>query len=125
VLLNVVFAQTTGKPGLALGPFPGLRIEGEIVRDRERGEALARHTDHHWLVGNEHFFRLDIAGPVKIRFVKTGATSQDFGPFEHFSCADGIAYADREFFATLAETTGNWHCIQSAEDWPAFEIIPA
>jgi hypothetical protein len=125
VLLNVVFAQTTGKPSLALGPFPGLRIEGEIVRDRERGEALARHTDHHWLVGNEHFFRLDIAGPVKIRFVKTGATSQDFGPFEHFSCADGIAYADREFFATLAETTGNWHCIQSAEDWPAFEVIPA
>jgi hypothetical protein len=125
MLLNVVFAQTTGKPGLALGPFPGLRIEGEIVRDRERGEALARHTDHHWLVGNEHFFRLDIAGPVKIRFVKTGTTSQDFGPFEHFSCADGIAYADREFFATLAETTGNWHCIQSAEDWPAFEVLPA
>jgi hypothetical protein len=62
---------------------------------------------------------------VQIRFVKTGATSQDFGPFEHFSCADGIAYADREFFATLAETTGNWHCIQSAEDWPAFEVIPA
>jgi hypothetical protein len=124
-MLNLVFAHTAGKPGLALGPFPGLRVEGEVVREKERGEALARHTDHHWAVGVEHFFRLDVSGPVKIRLMKEGTTSQEFGPFEHFSCADGIAYADREFFASLAETTGNWHCIQSAEDWPSFEVLSA
>jgi hypothetical protein len=124
-MLNLLFARTAGKPALALGPFPGLRIEGEVMRDKERGEALARHTDHQWAVGSEKFFRLDVAGPVKIRFMKGATASEEFGPFQHFSCADGIAYADREFFASLAETTGNWHCIKSAEDWPSFEVVPA
>jgi hypothetical protein len=124
-MLNLVFAHTAGKPGRSLGPFRRLAIEGEVLRDKEHGEALARHTDHHWAVGGESFFRLDIAGPVKVRFLKGDTASQDFGPFEHFSCADGIAYADREFFASLAETTATWHCIASAEDWPSFEVVPA
>jgi hypothetical protein len=124
-MLNLVFAHTAGKPGLSLGPFPGLRIEGEVVRDKGRGETLARHTDHNWAIGDQHFFRLDVSGPVKIRFLNGATESREFGPFEHFSCANGIAYADREFFASLAETTGHWHCIQSAEDWPVFEVVPA
>jgi hypothetical protein len=121
-MLKLVFASTTaGQPGLSLGPLRAFRIEGQLVRN-DRGEPIAQHTEHHWETGGGKYFRIDVAGPVTVRFFDGRRKSEPFGPFEHFSCADGIAYADREFFASLAQATGHWHCVELAEDWPAFEI---
>jgi hypothetical protein len=126
-MLKLVFtAATAGKPVVDLGPMPAFRIEGELMRN-DRGEPIARHTQHHWETGGGKYFRIDVPGPVTVRFfdLDGGRKSDIFGPFEHFSCADGIAYADREVFASLTEAAGHWHCTGLAEDWPAFEISAA
>ena len=42
-----------------------------------------------------------MAGPVRLRFEKDGVPPQDFGPFEHYSMADGIAYVQAAVDAGL------------------------
>ena len=124
-MLTLVFAHTDGKPGLSLGPYRGFRVEGQNLLERAGDAALARHRNHQWEHEGKTYFRLDVEGPVRLRLENEGVKSRWFGPFQHYSMADGMAYTDRLFFASLAETTGLWYCIELAEDWPVIEVMPA
>ena len=123
-MVTLNFGQTAGERGLQLGPFPSFRVEGELLRSLPDGEVLARHVDHSWEVNGSTYFRLDVAGPVRVHFDK-GDEARSFGPYRHYSMADGIAYVDRLFFASLSAASGQWHCIELPEDWPGFSVVSA
>ena len=124
-MIHLVFAQTAGADPLKVGPFPAFRVEGELLRQSSGSPTIARHSNHLWEVEGRQFFRLDCPGPLNVQFENaSGETSRSFGPFQHFSMADGIAYVDRNFFASLAETTGHWYCADIG-DWPIMTVSAA
>jgi hypothetical protein len=123
--MRLVFAQSAGADPCYVDNIPAIRVEGEALNNASTGELIARHVAQEWKVGGKEYFRLDIEGPVSVRLEADGRRPASYGPYRHFSCADGIAYVDHQFFASLAHTTKMWHCIESEEDWPAFEVTPA
>jgi hypothetical protein len=124
-MLRLLFANTSGGRPRALEGLPGLCVEGPELKNLSSHQAIARHADHDWAVDGQHYFRVDITGPVRVRFQGNGRESRFFGPFQHFSCADGIAYVDHLFFASYSQAANIWHCIELKEDWPGFIVVPA
>lgn len=123
-MFKLDFGDTAGQPGIHVGPSSSFLIEHDLLREGPEGAVIARHRDHHWeMEDGRKFFRLDVAGPVRLRFEKEGRPPQHFGPFEHYSMADGIAYVDRRFFASFSEKSGLWHCVELQEDWDRFSVV--
>jgi hypothetical protein len=123
--MRLVFGQSAGADPCHIDNIPAIRIEGEALKDRSTGALIAQNVSNEWKLGGKEYFRLDVEGPVRLHFESAGGHTGAYGPFRHFSCADGIAYVDHQFFASLAHTTKMWHCIDSKEDWRAFEVTPA
>jgi hypothetical protein len=68
---------------------------------------LAHHHRHKWRVQGREFFRVDCACPVTLHFENEYAESSEvYGPFLHFSCADGILYGDGAICANIDLETG-------------------
>src|SRR5919109_2509388 len=109
-MLKLVFAEVGPGPTLELGPFPAIRIDGEVLRAERGGSPLARHRDHSWTVQGRNFFRLDCEAPVRLHFEnEKGERSATYGPFFHFSCADGIAYGDGTIYGNVDLETNRWY----------------
>lgn len=51
--------------------------------------------------------------------------SARFGPFTHFSSADGVAFAERETFAHLDPATDQWSCSRCEGTWRTLIVTPA
>jgi hypothetical protein len=116
--LKVVFAEAGPGPTLELAQLPELRIDGETLRASRGGSVLARHERHSWLVGKRVFFRLDCASPVTLHFENGHSEASGvYGPFLHFSCADGIAYGDGAIQANLDLSTGLWYGHRDLRYW--------
>ena len=124
--LKLVFAETGPGPTVELGPFLEVRIDGEALRARRGGEVLARHRSHAWLVHERSFFRLDCASPVCLHFENEySECSPVYGPFMHFSMADGIAYGDGAIYANLDVETKRWYDHRGQRYWPELVVKPA
>ena len=123
-MLELLFSQTAGtEPTESVGPVPSFRIEGANVRLSPGGPVLARHADHLWEMNGRKFFRIDCAGPLTVEFHDhERRVVKKFGPFRHFSAADGIGYVDRNHFASYAENTGLWYCKIAGGSWPVMVI---
>ena len=125
-MLRPIFSRTAGAEPHELGSFDALRIEHDLIRGEPGGPVLARHAEHSWEVRGQKYFRVDCAGPVLVHLEdEDGETRYTLGPYQHFSCADGIAYADRNFFASFAESTGLWYCHHAEGQWAAMRLEPA
>ena len=124
-MLKLVLAEAGPGPTLELGPVPEVRIDGETMRD-SRGAVLAQHQRHKWSAQGREFFRVDCACPVTLRFENQYAESSGaYGPFFHFSCADGIAYGDGEICANLDLETKRWYNHKDQEYWETVVVKSA
>ncbi|HET7298851.1 MAG TPA: hypothetical protein VFI89_09045 [Burkholderiales bacterium] len=124
--LRLVFAEAGPAPTLELGPFDEVRIDGEALRCGRGGEVLARHHRHAWLVQQRRFFRLDCESPVRLHFENEyGESSPVYGPFMHFSCADGIAFGDGVIHANLDLESKRWYDHREQRYWPELVVKSA
>ena len=100
-MLTLVFTpRESADIPIHIGPVPGVRIEGNTLRDAQSDAVLAQWDDHLWMIGGKSYYRADCTGPVTIDLEGCEATPKRFGA-EHFSLYDGIAYVDRAVFAQL------------------------
>ena len=119
-MLKLVLAESGPGPTLELPPVAEVRIDGEALRASRGGEVLAQHQRHKWQSQGREFFRLDCACPVTLHFESEyGERSEVYGPFFHFSCADGIAYGDGEIYANIDLETSRWYCHKDCKYWKA------
>lgn len=126
ITLKLVFAEAGPGPTVELGPFPEVRVDGETLRAGRGGEVLAQHERHAWIVQNRRFFRLDCASPVRLHFEnEDGESSAVFGPFMHFSCADGIAYGDGAICANIDLETKRWYGHADRKYWQVMVVRSA
>ena len=117
-VLRLVFAEAGPGPTLDLGPVAQIRIDGETLHGLPGDRLLARHRRNSWEVQGRSFFRLDVASPVMVHFEdRKGAASPVYGPFLHFSCADGIAYGDGAICANLDLQTKHWYSHRDHKQW--------
>jgi hypothetical protein len=117
-VLRLVFAEAGPGPTLELGPVAQIRIDGETLHGLPGNRLLALHHRHSWEVQGKNFFRLDVASPVSVHFEdRKGASSAVYGPFMHFSCADGIAYGDGAICANLDLQTKLWYSHLDRRQW--------
>jgi hypothetical protein len=125
-MLKLVFAEAGPSPTLDLPPIPEARIDGETLRASSGGEVLARHYRHAWSAQGREFFRLDCACPATLQFENEyGESSAVYGPFFHFSCADGIAYGDGAIYANIDLETRRWYCHKDQKYWKSMVVKSA
>jgi hypothetical protein len=115
------------KPAKTAGPFHGIRLDGDSVREMQNHTLVARHLQHQWEVDGERYFRLDTTTRVHIHFERPpqGAYSRQFGPYERFSAVDGIAYTDDRVFAFVDPKVGDWFCYNDGQHWPIMVVTDA
>ena len=121
-LLTLIFRRSTPE-SVSKGPVDALRFDGELLEDGA-GRLLARHVKHAWKVDGQEYLRLDCEDPVRVHFEGPGGRSPDYGPFTHFSSADGIAYANREVFAHYDEQAARWFSRVERTYWPTMVLEP-
>lgn len=125
-MLQLVFAEAGLSSTVNVGPLPEVRIDGETMRDSRDGKVLGRHERHVWRVQGRDFFRVDCACLVKVHFEnQDGESSEIYGPFLHFSCADGIAYGDGDICANIDLQSRKWYCHRSQQYWEAMVVKSA
>lgn len=127
-MLQPVFSQSAGGDPFTGEPLAELRFEGPALLNAPGGREIARHGNHFWEFESTHtrYFRLDCGGPLLVTFEdEQGQPVVTLGPYEHFSTADGIAYANRLHFASYAENTGMWFCREAGGSWRVMVVRPA
>jgi len=125
-MLKLVFAEAGLGPTVELGPFPQVRIDGETLRAERGGPVLAQHLPHSWRVRGKDLFRLDCETLVRLHFEnEKGERSAAYGPFTHFSCADGIAYGDGMICGNIDLETKRWFNHQDRRYWDALVLKSA
>jgi hypothetical protein len=105
-----------------IGPVPGVRIEGNTLRHARSGAVLAECEDQHWRIGGKAFYRADCAGPVTINLEGCEGAPSGFGPFEHFSLSDGVAYVERAVFAQL-NSANKWYVERARAQCPRLLLL--
>jgi hypothetical protein len=124
--LKLVFAEAGPGPTLQVGPYDAVRIDGENLRSDRDGVPFARHEAHTWLVQGRKFFRIDCEIPVRLHFEDEGGkTSEVYGPFLHFSCADGIVYGDGMIYANIDLETKRWYSHRDKRYWSDLVVTSA
>jgi len=106
-----------------LGPVPGVRIEGNTLRDAHSNAVLAECDDQLWTIGGKRYYRADCAGPVTINLEGCAATPKRFGSFKHFSLSDGTVYVDRAVFAQL-NSSNQWYVERAGTECPKLLLLP-
>jgi hypothetical protein len=119
-MLSLVMANSEATPVARLGPYETVCVDSQTLRAGEGNEPIARYTDGRWRIGNERFYRVDCEGPVWVTLAGCPAEEALLGPFEHFSVADGVAFASREPFARLVGDT--WYVNPAKQSCPAIVL---
>jgi len=123
--LSVTFSGLTGEP-VTFHDLPRLRFEGEVIRVEPGGPVLAEHQVETWEVHNRRFMRLECDKPTRVYFERAnGQRSESYGPFESFSCVDGIAHVNHEVFAIADRSIGDWYAHRNGKHWPLMVVVPA
>lgn len=123
--LVAVFSRPHGAPAKK-GPYARLRLEGEVARVDPDGALVAEHQNHSWVVDGANFSRLDLEGPVVVRFQGSdGRASKTYGPFSAFSAVNGVAFKDGSVFAFVDREMKDWYCHDDGHHWPLMVIEPA
>ena len=119
--LVLTFSKSTGQQVLK-GPFSSVSFEGQQIRDGETRRIIAAHLPHGWTVEGEDFLRLDVEGPVGVRWEGHAPDSATTG---HFSCLNGVAYIDRRILAFVDREQNDWYFLREGLHHPSFVIEPA
>jgi hypothetical protein len=122
----MVFAEVGPGPTLEIGPFPAVRIDGETMRNERGGTVLAKHKPSSWEVQGRSFFRVDCESLVRLQFENPdGERSELSRSFTHFSCADGIAYADGVIYGHLDLDSRRWFSHADRRYWETLIVKSA
>jgi len=123
--LSITFSGLTGEP-MTYERLPRVRFEGEVVRIDPGGAIIAEHRVQTWEAQGRRYMRLECRGPLRVYFERaSGQRSEAFGPFDNFSCVDGVAYANHEVFAFADRAIGDWYAHPSGQHWPLMVVVPA
>ena len=115
--MQITFSKPSGAT-TTRGPYASFRLEGEVLREKLGGPVVAIHRGHQWQVDGEHFARLDCDCGVQVHLERAGGMeSESYGPFQSFSCLDGMAYTNHELFAFADRTIGDWYCHRDDHHW--------
>jgi len=94
------------------------RVAGNFIRD-VNGEILARYLNHFWEVRGKHFTRYDCIDKVRFHFEdREGGKTDEYGPFDKLSVADGSVHVGEKLVAKFIDPTLLWHDIQTDTYWP-------
>ena len=113
---RIQFSTATGAVYDA-GSYAQLRLTSDTLYGLPEERVLARDVNHRWITPQGEFLRLDVAARLTIHFEGGGEKSKVFGPFEHFSSSDGIAYADRKVFAFADHANKQWFVVPLDGRW--------
>ena len=120
--LHLTFSAQTGAT-LKKGPYKGFCLQGETMRETVGGKTFAVHEDHHWQVDGQRFSRADCDCHVIVHASRVdGKESKQYGPFDTFSCYDGIAYVNHAVFAFADRTIGDWYCHADGHHWAIIHV---
>jgi hypothetical protein len=119
--LRVQFASATGVIYDA-GTYAELRLTNDTVYGLPEHRVLARDVNHRWITAQGEFQRLDVEARIKIHFEDNGELTEKFGPYQHFSSADGISYADRKVLAFADHTAKKWYVVPKDGRWAVMVI---
>jgi hypothetical protein len=123
--ITLVFGGLDGRT-VEKGPYGTFCLQGESLRDRVNGSVIAAHEDHHWRLDGQNFTRVDCDCRVAVTALRVdGRHSERMGPFDSFSCTDGIAYADHELFAVADQSIGDWYCHGDGLHWSMLVVEAA
>lgn len=123
--LTLEFSEVGPAPATRCGPYEELRADALTLRG-PGGDEIAQHRDHSWFVGGRRFFRIDCSGIVRVHFEDAdGVWSAVYGPFLHFSSADGMAYADGEIVAHVDVDACLWYVHREQRYWKEMVVVPA
>jgi len=123
-MLTLTFARNGPGPVARQGPFPEIRADGRFMRAPD-GRVIARHENHCWYIGANEYFRIDCDGPVNLHFEGDGERSPVYGPYFHFSSADGIAYGDGQICAHVDAGACAWYSHRDERAWKEMVVVPA
>ena len=122
----VVVFSTEGGSTVSKGPYPQLRLEGELMRAAAGGAVIARHENRNWIVDGQPYTRSDCVATASVHFERIdGTRSKTYGPLAHLSFIDGVAYVDREVFAFVDRGMVDWYCKDDGRHWPLMIVQPA
>jgi hypothetical protein len=123
-MLTLMFTpRASAEIPLQVGPVPGVSIEGNTMRAGHSGAVIAECNDRQWVFDGKPFYRADCAGPVTVDLEGCEGIPKHFGPFNHFSLSDGIAYVDRTVFARL-NSSNNWYVELIHVECPGLLLLP-
>ena len=121
----VVFAHSDGAT-VTKGPYPQIRLEGEVMRTGVGAPVIARHENHTWKVDGREYARCDCAKAATVHFERVdGTKSKTYGPLNHLSFQDGVAHVNREVFAFVDRGMVDWYCHDDGRHWPLMIVEPA
>ena len=118
---RVQFSTATGGVYDA-GSYAQLRLTSDTIYGLPEDRVLARDVNHRWITAQGEFLRLDVIGPLNVHFEGGGERSKVFGPYEHFSSADGISYVDRAVFAFADHTNKQWFVVPADARWAVMVV---
>ena len=120
--IHLVFSNLKGET-VERGPFRSFCLQGETLREAIGGPTFAVHEDHSWHVDGRVFSRVDCDCRVIITLSRVdGKLSKKYGPFDSFSCLDGIAYVDHAVFAFADRAIGDWYCHADGMHWAIVQV---
>ena len=121
----LVFSDSGGST-ITKGPYSQVRFEGEVVRSVANGPIIARHENHVWKVDGKDYPRCDCEEAAWVHFERVdGSKSKTYGPLEHLSFMDGVAFVDRRVFAFVDRGAVDWYCHDDGRHWPLMLIEPS
>jgi hypothetical protein len=119
------------RPARIVGPFDSVRVDGDGIREAPGGDVVAQHEKRQWKVKGERYSRLDVMSRTRVHFEHSPGggpqslqRSCDFGPYERFSAAEGIAYADDQVLAFVSKL-GDWFCCDDGRHWAVMVVTGA
>jgi hypothetical protein len=122
-MISLVFGGPSVADKAVVGPAAGFRIAGNFVRELPGGTIVAQYERFHWTIRGNHYTTYECVGPVIAYFEEQlGGKSTVFGPFGELRCADGVMYADKEFFARFIEESLLWSSVITKTHWPMIVI---
>ena len=118
------------RPARIAGPFHSVRFDGMGIREASGGGVVAHQEERQWKLEGESYTRLEVMSRTRVHFEGSRPERQalersgDFGPYERFSAAGGIAYADDKVLAFVSKL-GDWFCCDDGRHWAVMVVTGA
>jgi hypothetical protein len=116
-MLRVELANRWGRHG-TLGPNRVLKLEGAAIKLGRKQEEVGEHIGDGWQVGDRMMTRLEVHGPLTIRFESEGSSSAAAGPYDFVLIVNDYIFTTDGLLACFSREQHQWQLIDSGQFWP-------